>query len=98
MMDTLCIEGKVHELLSQMTMEEKLAQMVMLDCDDLFDGSVLNTHRAAERFGSVGCGAIQFPKDPAEESTEKINQLHEFFKTPCVCPFRPLSLPRPFTA
>lgn len=83
------LKDKARELLSRMTVEEKLAQMVMKDCDDLFDGMVLNTGRAAERFGTVGCGALQFPKQPVEESTEKINQLHRFFKNTMRLPIPP---------
>lgn len=77
------MQERVRSILSKMTLEEKLAQMAMRDCMDLFDGSVLNEDRAREAFGTAGVGAVLFPRIPgmnAAQAAGAVEQLHRFFQ------------------
>lgn len=77
------IQERVRAILSKMTLEEKLAQMAMRDCLDLFDDGVLNEERAKEAFGTAGIGALLFPRIPgmsAEQAACAVEQLHRFFQ------------------
>ena len=86
------IQKRAREILSRMTLEEKLAQMTMRGCADLFDGTVLNVRRAREAFGTQGIGALLFPRIPdfsAAQAADAINQLHCFFKETMRLPVPP---------
>lgn len=79
-MENKQIKENVRELLAQMTLEEKLAQLAMDDCRKLFEDGVLNTEKAKEWFGTVGVGALQIPQLPPEETADWVNQVHSFLK------------------
>lgn len=86
------IRQQARAILLQMTLEEKLAQMTMRDCMDLFDDGVLNVERAKEAFGTRGIGAVLFPRTPgisAAQAADAVSQLHRFFEETMRLPIPP---------
>lgn len=86
------IQQRVRDLLSQMSLEEKLAQLTMQKGADLFENGVFNAARAKELFGTAGVGALLFPRVPntsVAQAVDRLRQVWRFLKETMRIPVPP---------
>ncbi|PCH68120.1 MAG: glycoside hydrolase family 3 [Bacteroidales bacterium] len=71
----LSVELRVKDLLSRMSLEEKVRQMDMYRGEDVMNENSFSPEKAEKQFDSLGVGAIH---DIYPESAEMINTLQKF--------------------
>lgn len=71
----LPVENRVKDLLSRMTLEEKVRQMDMYSGDHFKDGEEFSPEKAKAAIGSLGVGAIH---DIYPKTAEMINDLQRY--------------------
>lgn len=69
---------RAKDLVSKMTLEEKVAQIRHLHSGDLFDGQILNMSRLAERAGKTGRGFVEGFPLTAENCRENFRRIQKY--------------------
>lgn len=75
---TLPIDKRVEDLLSKMTIKEKLRQLNQLDMPSLLEDGELSQERLEELIGPDGFGSVQGITIPSWESTKLFNSLQRY--------------------
>lgn len=75
---SLPVETRVRDLLSRMTLEEKVRQMGMHDAGQFVEGGKVSTRALKERFGDMGIGCLQDPRADAHLSAATINAVQRY--------------------
>ncbi len=75
---SLPIDKRVEDLLSKMTIKEKLRQLNQLDMPSLLEDGELSQERLEELIGPDGFGSVQGITIPSWESTKLFNSLQRY--------------------
>ena len=75
---SLPVSARVEDLLSRMTIEEKIAQISHLHSWYVFDGKTLNMDKMAQRCGSEGFGFFEAFPLTAEETRKTFRQMQTY--------------------
>jgi beta-glucosidase len=76
------VEKRVNDLLSRMTLEEKLRQINMVDIRNFVDDKGKFSEELADSFfKGMGIGVVQDPRLEPEKNAEIVSQLQKYLKT-----------------
>ncbi len=76
--NSLPVEKRVEDLLSKMTLKEKLRQLNQVDMPTLLEDGVLSQDLLKEVIGSEGFGSVQGINVPSWESTGIFNEIQRY--------------------
>ena len=72
------VDKRVEDLLSRMTVKEKLRQLNQIDCGSVMEDGRLNEARLMEVIGETGVGSVQGITIPSWEITEFFNGVQRY--------------------
>lgn len=74
----LPIEKRVEDLLSRMTLEEKIAQMSHIHSNNIFNGNILDYNKLEDFCGNIGFGAAECFPLSGKDCKDNIRKLQEY--------------------